>query len=221
MCLLSVSETADILGVSDRRIRAMIADGLLTATRVGGRWILAGTEVARYEALRRKPGRPYSPAHAWGLLTIAGGRNPAWLSGTELRRLTEVLTNTSIEDLSPALRRRAEPQAWFVHPGLLPDLVADERVVVGGHGATGKLRHMGPESLYVAAADLDALRNEYRPRLDAANPSVVMLAIRSTWPFLPGEHVVWDVVTAIDLLESTDDDRARRVALELLETADA
>jgi hypothetical protein len=45
-----------------------------------------------------------------------------------------------------------------------------------------------------------------------------MLAIHSAWPFRPGEYVVWDVVAAVDLLEYTNDDRAHRVALELLET---
>lgn len=199
----------------------MVADGLLAAERVGGRWILADTEVARFEALRRKPGRPYSPAHAWGLLAIAGSRNPVWLSGAEVRRLTAVLADTSIEDLSPALRRRAEPHAWYVHPGLLTDLAADKRVVVGGHGATRKLRHSGPDVLYISAADLDVLNEEYRPNRNAPNPNVVMLVIHNAWPFRPGEHAVWDVVAAIDLLEYANDDRAQSVAHELLETADA
>jgi excisionase family DNA binding protein len=218
---LSVNEAAAALGVSDRRVRTMIADGLLAAERVGGRWILTDTEVARSKALRRKPGRPYSPAYAWGLLAIAGSRNPVWLSGAELRRLIAVLASTSIEDLSPALRRRAEPHAWYVHPGLLTSLAADKRVVVGGHGATRKLRHSGPEVLYISAADLDALSGEYQPTLDAANPNIVMLTIHNAWPFRPGDHVVWDVVAAVDLLEYTNDDRARRVSHELLEAANA
>lgn len=220
MSPLSVNETAAILGVSDRRIRTMISDGLLSAERVGGRWILADTEVARSEALRRKPGRPYSPAHAWGLLAIAGSRDPVWLSGAEVRRLTSVLAATSIEDLSPALRRRADPHAWYVHPGLLADLITDERVVVGGHGATQKLRHTGPDALYISAASIDALIAEYQPTLDAKDPNVIVLAIPGAWPFRPGEHVVWDAVAAVDLLEMANDDRARRVAREILEAMD-
>ncbi|MEA2009719.1 MAG: helix-turn-helix domain-containing protein [Actinomycetota bacterium] len=221
MSSLSVAETAAILGVSDRRIRSMIADGLLAAERVGGRWILTDTEVARLKALRRQPGRPYSPAHAWGLLAIAGGRTPSWLSGTEQRRLTAVLADTSVEDLSPALRRRADHHEWYVHPGLVPDLVADERCVVGGHGATRKLRHAGPLPLYTSATDLDALSEEYQPTLDAANPNLTMLTIHSAWPFRSGERVVWDVVAAVDLLGYANDDRALRVAHELLEAAHA
>jgi len=218
---LSVKQTAAILGVSDRRVRTMIADELLTAERVGGRWILTDAEVARFRDMRRKPGRPYSSAHAWGLLSIAGHRNPAWLSRREQQRLTAVLADASIEDLAPSLRRRAEPHAWYVHPGLLTDLTADGRVVVGGHGATGKLRHAGPGLLYLSVDDLDALDEEYRPTIDAADPNVTMLAIQSAWPFRPGEHIVWDTVAAVDLLEMANDDRAKRVAHEILEEMDA
>jgi excisionase family DNA binding protein len=221
MSSLSVAEAAAVLGVSNRRIRAMIADGLLAAQRVGGRWVLTDTEIARSAALRREPGRPYSPAHAWGLLAIAGDRSPSWLSGAEQRRLTAVLAKASIEDLSPALRRRAEPHGWCVHPGLLNDLASDERVVVGAHGATRKLRHAGPGALYISADGLDTLREEYQPTLDAASPNVIVLAIHSAWPFRPGEHVVWDVVAAVDLLDQASDDRALRVAREILETANA
>lgn len=132
-----------------------------------------------------------------------------------------MLADTSIEDLAPSLRRRAEPHAWYVHPGLLTDLITDERVVVGGHGATQKLRHTGPNALYISAVALDALIAEYQPTLDAKDPNVTMLAIQSAWPFRPGEHAVWDAVAAVDLLEMANDDRARRVAREILEAMDA
>jgi len=132
-----------------------------------------------------------------------------------------VLADTSIENLAPSLRRRAEPHTWYVHPGLLTDLAEDERVVIGGHGATRKLRHSGPGLLYLSAGDLETLAEEYRPMVNAANPNVTMLSIHSAWPFRPGEHLVWDAVAAVDLLETVNDDRANRIARELLEAMDA
>lgn len=132
-----------------------------------------------------------------------------------------MLADTSIEDLAPSLRRRAEPHAWYVHPGLLTDLAEDERVVVGGHGATLKLRHTGPGLLYLSADDLDTLAEEYRPMTDSTNPNVMMQSIHSAWPYRPGEHFVWDAVAAVDLLDVTNDDRATRVARELLGAIDA
>lgn len=216
-----MSEAASMIGVTDRRIRAMIADKLLTAERVGGRWIVTDTEVARLTAAPRRPGRPYLPAHAWGLLAIAGGRLTPWLSDPGRRRLVGTLEETSIDDVAPALRRRADPYHWYVHPGLLTDFVADPRTVVSGLGATGRLRHEGPDLLYVSVADIDALRSEYQPLLDAANPNATVHVVHSAWPFLKGEQVAWPAVVAVDLLDLSLDVRAQRVARDILERSGA
>jgi excisionase family DNA binding protein len=57
--LISVPEAAQMLGLSDRRIRALAAAGSLTATRVGPRmWVLERAEVERFGRLDRPRGRP-------------------------------------------------------------------------------------------------------------------------------------------------------------------
>ena len=57
--LISVVEAAQMLGVSDRRVRALAAAGTLTATRVGPRmWVLERLEVERFGRLKRPRGRP-------------------------------------------------------------------------------------------------------------------------------------------------------------------
>ena len=58
--MLSVSECAQILGVSTARVRQLIANGSLEATKVGRSWVLP--EVAVYDRLLKNPssGRPLS-----------------------------------------------------------------------------------------------------------------------------------------------------------------
>ncbi|MEN8235678.1 MAG: excisionase family DNA-binding protein [Actinomycetota bacterium] len=221
MGYMSVQDAADVIGVTDRRIRAMIADGVLGAERVGDRWLLNNSEVDRLHATRRQPGRPYSPPHAWGLLAIAGGRPTPWLSGSENARLAGILESSSIEALAPSLRRRAESHHWYVHPGVLTDFVADRHTVVGGPGAAHGLRYGGPEHLYVPADSVDALRSEYRPLVDAENSNTIMRIVHSAWPFLEGEQEAWPIVVAVDLLDHPLDVRAQRVAREILEGSDA
>ncbi|MCW5940663.1 MAG: helix-turn-helix domain-containing protein [Fimbriimonadaceae bacterium] len=53
---MSVPEAAARLGVSDRRVRAMIASGRLRAHRVGGRWMVGKSDLNAVG--HRKPGRP-------------------------------------------------------------------------------------------------------------------------------------------------------------------
>jgi len=221
MNYLSVPEAAAIIGVTDRRVRAMIANGLLAAERIGGRWLLPDTQVDRMAAAPRKPGRPYSPAHAWGLLAIAADRATPWLADRDRRRLSETLSSTTIEDLAPALRRRAELRPWFVHPGVLTDFTADDRTVAAGPSATSRLSYNGPTHLYVSASATDALLSEYRPITDAADPNVIVRIVHGVWPFTEGESVAWPVVVAVDLLEERSDVRARRVAHEILESSHA
>lgn len=58
--MLSVSECAQVLGVSTARVRQLIANGSLEATKVGRSWVLP--EVAVYNRLLKNPssGRPSS-----------------------------------------------------------------------------------------------------------------------------------------------------------------
>lgn len=53
---IGVAEAAGIMRVSPRRLRAMIAAGLIPAAKVGKVWILDRAEVTQY--VRRQQGRP-------------------------------------------------------------------------------------------------------------------------------------------------------------------
>jgi excisionase family DNA binding protein len=59
MELLSVREVAQVLGVSERRVRALVEGGRLPAIRVGARtYAILRSEVERFAKVPRQTGRP-------------------------------------------------------------------------------------------------------------------------------------------------------------------
>lgn len=56
MNLLTTKETAEKLGVSVRRVQAMITDGLLPATKLGRDYVINESDLKLVKD--RKPGRP-------------------------------------------------------------------------------------------------------------------------------------------------------------------
>ena len=56
--MLSVEESARMLGISGARVRKLIADGLLPATKVGRSWTIEEAAVMDRLAAKPKGGRP-------------------------------------------------------------------------------------------------------------------------------------------------------------------
>lgn len=63
----TVAEAAERLGVSDRRVRALIDSGRLRAQRLGRIWMIEPTALGSVEG-ERSPGRPLSAEAAWSEL---------------------------------------------------------------------------------------------------------------------------------------------------------
>ncbi len=66
--LLSTSEAAANLGVSDARIRQLILEGRLPAVRLGNTWGIEPGDWERFRALVRPPGRPRDGAAPGGVV---------------------------------------------------------------------------------------------------------------------------------------------------------
>src|SRR5712692_8787509 len=82
----SAIEAARALGVSGRRVRAMVRDGVLAGRRSGGRWLIRRTDVEQRVRQRRRPGRPLSQRKAWALVSkLSGGDWPALPAWDRLR----------------------------------------------------------------------------------------------------------------------------------------
>ena len=130
-----------------------------------------------------------------------------------------MLADQGLSEVASQLRQRADRRPWYVHPGLIEDLLAEDGVVVGGARASGQLRDSGPIDVYIASDVLERLVSRYVPDQSAAEPNLIARVVRGPWPFGHGERMVWPEVAAVDLLERGGDDRARRVAHDLLRRA--
>lgn len=69
MAKVSVAEAADRLGVNAQRVHQRIADGSLSAERIGHQWVIDEADLARLDA--RPAGRPLSSKSAWSLAIVA------------------------------------------------------------------------------------------------------------------------------------------------------
>jgi excisionase family DNA binding protein len=56
--VIGTDEAARRLGLSIRRISALIRSGALPAQKIARTWVLDETDVDRFAKLERKPGRP-------------------------------------------------------------------------------------------------------------------------------------------------------------------
>lgn len=216
---MSAAAAAKALGISLERVRQLIRDGRLDARQVSGRWLVDPDSVDQLAHEQRCAGRPWAAARAWGVLALAAGRDVSWLAPAEIRRLRDVLADRNVGEVVSQLRRRADRHPWYVHPGMIDDLLAEDGVVVGGARASGHLRDGGSIDVYIAGDVVDRLVDRYVPDQSAEEPNLIARVVRGPWPFAHGERVAWPEVAAVDLLERGGDDRARRVARELLRHA--
>jgi hypothetical protein len=141
---LTVPETAEQLGVTPERVRALITSGALEAERAHGVWLVDADAVARREVLNRlgvsaASVRPWSPLVAWAAMR--------WLDGDtalldDLDRKSRHRLRARLDVAGPArllsvVRNRAASVRVSVHPSRVDRL----RAVVVPSGSTGAGRH--------------------------------------------------------------------------------
>jgi excisionase family DNA binding protein len=215
--LLSVPEVAARLGVTPARVRALIAAGLLDATKIGERWLVSDSSLERRRRSGFRAGRPLTPRRAWGLLLLASGRRPAWLSAPEVSRLRGWLDIDRLREIVPKLRTRAIVHPLRAHPAEL-DRIALAVVRAGVGAATAYQVDLVPLAGrvdgYVERRDLARLVKQH-VLVPSPRPNLVLRAVAGPWPFAAGETVAPAAVVAVDLCES-DDARERRAGEELL-----
>lgn len=166
---LSVTEAAGRLGVTERRVRAMLKNGKLDGQKVGGRWLV---ELGEGKVSAPRLGiRPLSVRSCWTLILAVGPSSPAppgfVPTPSERYRLKARLQRLRREDSPAALLRawlpkRAARVPLHANPADVADLRADRRIALSGvsHPAAGLL--VGHElEAYVAADDVDQLCADY------------------------------------------------------------
>lgn len=216
--LISVSDAAKRLGLSARRVRALAANGRIPAQKVASRWFV---EVDRLSERRRSSGargRPFSDRHSLGLLFLASGEDPQWLSAYEKWRLRRYAL-PRLRELLPRLGGRAKVHSVQAPESLVKRLANDSNFARSGVSAA---EHYGADVLgrsvldgYYGERDFKDMIYRYalRPMPEAA-ANLVVRAIESE-DVLSGRRFMPSGVVAADLADSVDP-RTRRAGMQLL-----
>jgi excisionase family DNA binding protein len=224
--LLPVSAAADVLGVNQSRVRALIASGVLDAEKVGGVWLVDRTSIASRNREQASAGRPLSPANAWALLHAASGEElPSGLESSARWRVRRALESYGLNALRPRLARRAESSSYWALPGELRALRDRDDLVLSGPSAAGAydLGLVGSNAIdaYVPARLASSLRHEHALEAMSGPESNVILRVvpNNAW-LLDGRRFAPIAKVAVDLC-SYADPRAARVGADLLARIDS
>lgn len=218
MSFLGVGEVAVELGVSARRVRQMLADGVVVGERVGGVWVVDSAEVGRVARRRRGVGRPWSAVSAWAVLMLADGVDLV-LSPVERSRARKRV-GEGLGVVVGRLGARAEVREFYGHPGVVDRLGGSAGVVRGGVSAAAEygvdVVGVGEFEGYVRVSDVGGLVSRFGLDEGSVRSNVLLRVVDdAVWPFSPGQGVAGRAVVGVDLVES-DDARVRRAGVDLL-----
>ncbi len=218
MQVVGVADAAAELGVSQRRVRQMLASGTLRGSRIGRVWAVDRAALDLVADRGGRAGRPWKAASAWNVLALADGREiegSAVAQSRARRRLASGLL-----PLAERLRTRAATRRFYGHPSVLDKLPGPARAVRTGLSATGEhgldLIAIGGYEAYMPESDIADVTRRFALIEGPERPNVVLKAVEDeVWPFRPDEEVAPILVVALDLLDASDD-RSKRLAVSLL-----
>lgn len=226
MSSISVPEAAIRLRVSRQRVLQMIADGRLPAQKVGRFWAVDDVDVARHH---RPSSRPMSRSMSSFLLQLAAGSRPrvddqeSWRLRRHILRLADAANAPDGEPadvLRSLLRRRAERLEASVAPADIPEILADERLVLSGvsHRRSGMCSSQVAEG-YVDEMDADAFLASHFivPAPSSARANVIIHVASPVPPVSP-------LLIAADLADyraDREDNQARQILLDWFDSKDS
>jgi Helix-turn-helix domain len=224
--LISVPDAAAALGLSPARVRLLAANGGLPAQKIGGRWVVERSGVEKRRSRGSAGGRPFAPRNAWAVLGLASGDEVAGIDPVVRSRLRRALALEGLSALALRLEGRAEVHRYSGHPGEIPYVLADKRLVASGVSAA---REIGLDLLsgneadgYVSDSDLDGFVHDHALLPAAAlDANVVLRLVRDdVWvDFLEGRTHASEAAIALDLAEDVDS-RSRAAGNNLLRRLD-
>ena len=133
--LVSISEAADLLGLSPARVRLMAVQGQLSAVKIGNRWAVERGAVEQRRRERVVRGRRFNPRNAWAVLKLASGEEPPPLNPSIRSRLKKALALEGLQGLEPRLKERAVVTTYNAHPGEIAYLLEDDALMRSGISA--------------------------------------------------------------------------------------
>lgn len=212
---LSPAEAADRLGVSPRRVYALIDGGRLRGERVGSRILVHRDGVEARAGGASANGRPFSARRGWALLLLAAGLDPVGLPPDARSKLRRLLRERDLWVMRARFATRAERRALQAHSSDLARIAADPEVVRTGASAAADaglplIAPGAPLELYVDAATADRLIVIYRLTPSALGNVTLRVVPDGVRAWLTGPVAPWPAV-ALDLAEDGDP-RSRDVA---------
>lgn len=216
MDALTAAQAASLLGISDRQIRSLIADGIIASEKTGsGEWLIDPQTIADYRARRRSSGRPWSPEFSWALVAVLAGEHLPPIDGPTTR--SRLRQRIKVSDASALVRLTAGRSE--THRFISDDLksLSGELTLTGrsaAHEVDESLRNTeGHVEGYVRADDLTEVVD--RHFLIAAQ-SGVNAVIRIAPAFVPQQVLTLRSTRAFDLALSTSS-REHGIALDVVE----
>jgi len=225
--LISVPDAAHALGLSPARVRLLAANGGLPAQKIGGRWLVERGGVEKRRLRGSAGGRPFDPRNAWAVLALASGEEDIGVDPVVRSRLRRALASEGLSSLMHRLERRAEVHRYSGHPGEIPYLFEDERLVPSGVSAA---RAVGLDLVggseadgYASDSDLDGFIRDHALFPAAAVDANVVLRVvpDDVWAeFLKGRPHASEAAIALDLAEDADS-RSKAAGEKLLRRLDS
>jgi len=181
IALLSPAEAAQRLGITPRRVYALVRANRLRAQRIGGRLLINRDDVDARVAGAPAVGRPFSPRRAWALLLLAVGENPRGIDASTKSRLRRLLRDRDLWSMRGKLVDRAERRDLRAHSSDIAKIDAEPGVVRTGArcAAEAGIGLVAPDAtleLYVDDATADRLIERFR-LTPSPRPNVVLRVV--------------------------------------------
>lgn len=223
---ITTQQAAKRLGVHSSRVRALIAAGTLTATRVGNRWLVDADSLDRQADLvaAGATGRSFAPRTAWAAAALCDGL-PNGLTAAERHRLQNRLAHTASgsNQTCALVRRWLSRRAQSVHHYRVGERDLVDLVRAGGVMPTGisaadtydlGLATGGAADAYVSERTCRELVKTHF-LIDSARGN---LTLRITGTENLDAAVAPRLITGVDLSEDTDA-RTRAAGCRLISDA--
>jgi hypothetical protein len=221
---LSVPDASEELARSQQRVRKLIYDGVLPASKVGGSWVIDRSAVRLLARKKQRPGRPLSANNAWAVLALLAGEHPAWVRPDVRSRLRRRLENAGwVESALEAAEGRSAVAGLWLPADDLERLAKEFPLVRSGLSANGAgldLLRYREEAVdaYLAEEILSVIEKRFLPERVAASDANAILRVPSIPWVLQHGHEAPPAVAAADILGHRDPrvDRAARERLREL-----
>src|SRR5712692_1735679 len=205
MNLMSVDQAAQALGVSPRRVRALIGSNRVPAVRLGRSWAVDRSVLRSHG--RRRSGRPISAENAWALLALLSGSQAPWADVFSRSRLKRRLLNREwLEKALESSEPRSAIYSWRILPSDLPK-IKDYGLVRSGLAA--RIPGLDVVAMdnavdgYLSSKALAQIEKKLKPAKSSDNPNVVLRVPSQPWVLTHGP-VAPPAVVAADLLAHPD-----------------